>query len=176
MVFLIVAAACLAASIVSAQETVDRTAQAYYMRGSFMEASGDLVLAYTYYTYAEKYEPDNARIFFALARVTLEMGKYDETRKYAGRLVEKDIYDSSARLILAEVEYEEDHKDKALELLDSIKDYEDVPRFEVYKFIARIYLEKEDYESARIALEKARELDPGDLFVHYRLQCAAASW
>jgi tetratricopeptide (TPR) repeat protein len=169
IVLLVIVLACSAASTVSAGETVDRTAQAYYMRGSFMESGGDLVLAYTYYTYAEKYEPDNARIFYALARVTLEMGKYDETRKYAGRLVEKGIYDANARLMLAEVEYEENNKDKALELLDSIKDNEDVPRFEVYKFMARIYLENEDYTAARGALEKAREIDPGDLFVHYRL-------
>lgn len=166
---LIIVASSLAPAIVSAQETVDRTAQAYYMRGSFMESSGDLVLAYTYYTYAEKYEPDNARIFLALARVTLEMGKNDETRKYAGRLIEKGIYESNARLILAEVEYEENNRDKAIELLKSVKDREDVPRFEVYKFLARIHLENEDYTAARDALEKARELDPGDLFVHYRL-------
>jgi tetratricopeptide (TPR) repeat protein len=160
---------CVVPAVSPAQETVDRTAQAYYMRGSFMESSGDLVLAYTYYTYAEKYEPDNARIFLAIARVTLEMGKFDETRKYAGRLIEKDIYGSRARLILAEVEYEENNRDKAIELLESVKDSDDVPRFEVYRFMARIYLENEDYAGARSALEKARELDPGDLFVHYRL-------
>lgn len=169
IVILIAAVCCLAPVAGSAQDSVDRTAQAYYMRGSFMESSGDLVLAYTYYTYAEKYEQDNARIFLALARVTLEMGKYDETRKYADRLIEKDIYGSSARLILAEVEYQENNGEKAIELLESVQDSDDVPRFEVYKFMARIYLEDEDYAAARTALEKARELDPGDLFVHYRL-------
>ena len=166
---MIVAVAGLLPAAGTAQEHVDRTAQAYYMRGSFMESSDDLVLAYTYYTYAEKYEPDNARIKFALARVTLEMGKFDETRKHAGRLIEKGIYESNARLILAEVEYEEKNSGKAIKLLESIKDNEDVPRFEVYKFLARIHLENKDIDSARAALEQARELDPGDLFVHYRL-------
>ncbi len=168
-VLLIAAAVSLVTAALWAGETVDRTAQAYYMRGSFMESSDDLMLAYTYYTYAEKYEPDNARIFLALARVTLEMGKLDETRKYAGRLIEKGIYESSARLILAEVEYEENNRGKAIELLESIQDNEGVPKFEVYKFLARIHLENEDFAAARVSLEKARELDPGDLFVHYRL-------
>ncbi len=163
------AAACLIPCPGKAQEAVNRTAQAYYMRGSFMEAGNDLVLAYTYYTYAAKYEPDNAAIDYALARVTLEMGKFDETRKHAERLIKKEIYGSSARLILAEVEYEENNREKAIELLDSVRESEDVPRFEVYKFLARIYLEMEDLDSARDALERARELDPGDLFVHYRL-------
>ena len=139
------------------------------MRGSFMESRADLVLAYTYYTHALKYEPDNARINFALARVTLEMSKFDETRKYAGSLIEKGVYESSAKLILAEVEYEEEHRDKAIELLDSIRESEDVPQFEVYKFLARIHLENRDIDAARAALERARDLDPGDLFVHYRL-------
>ena len=83
----------------AAQDPVNRTAQAYYMRGSFMESGGDLVLAYTYYTYAEKYEPDNARIELALARVTLEMGKLDDARKYAMKLIDKDIYADDARLV-----------------------------------------------------------------------------
>ncbi len=166
---LIAVAVCLIPSAGKAQEAVDRTAQAYYMRGSFMEASNDLVLAYTYYTYAEKYEQDNATINFALARVTLEMGKFDDTRKYAGRLIKKGIYTSNARLILAEVEYEENNREKAIELLESIKESEDIPQFEVYKFLARIHLEMEDLDAARAALERARELDPGDLFVHYRL-------
>ncbi len=153
----------------SAQERVDRTAQAYYMRGSFMESSDDLVLAYTFYAEADKYEPDNARINFALARVTLEMGKFDEARRYAGRLIEKGIYESGARLILAEVEYEERNVDKAIELLESIKESEDVPQFDVYKFLARIHIENKDVDAARAALERARDLDPGDLSVHYRL-------
>ena len=166
---LIVAVVGFAPSAGSAQERVDRRAQAYYMRGSFMESSDDLVLAYMYYVEAEKYEPDNARINFALARVTLEMGKFDETRKYAGRLIEKGIYDSNARLILAEIEYEEQNRDKAIDLLESIKDSEGVPQFEVYKFLARIHLENKDFDAARADLERARDLDPGDLFVHYRL-------
>ncbi len=168
-VLLIAAAVCFPPAAGSAQERVDRTAQAYYMRGAFMESSDDLVLAYMFYAEAEKHEPDNARINFALARVTLEMGKFDETRRYAGRLIEKGIYESSARLILAEVEYEERNRDKAIELLESIEDSEDVPLFDVYKFLARIHLENKDFDAARAALEKARDLDPGDLFVHYRL-------
>lgn len=166
---LIASTACLIHSAGQTQEAVNRTAQAYYMRGSFMEASNDIVLAYTYYTYAEKYEPENATINYALARVTLEMGKFDDTRKYAARLIKKGIYGSEATLILAELEYEEKNREKAIELLESIKESADVPRFEVYKFLARIHLEMEDLDSAREALERARELDPGDLFVHYRL-------
>jgi tetratricopeptide (TPR) repeat protein len=168
-VLLVAAAVCFQPAAGSARESVDRVAQAYYMRGSFMESRADLMLAYTYYTYAQKYEPDNARINFALARVTLEMGKFDETRRYAGRLIEKGVYESGGKLILAEVEYEEKNRDKAIELLESIKDSEDVPQFEVYKFLARIHLENKDIDSARAALERARTLDPGDLFVHYRL-------
>ncbi len=168
-ILLIAAAVGILPSVGSAQERVDRRAQAYYMRGSFMESSNDLVLAYVYYAEAEKYEPDNARINFALARVTLELGKFDETRKYAGRLIEKGIYDFNARLILAEIEYEEQNRDKAIELLESIRDSEDVSQFEVYKFLARIHLENKDIDEARVALEHARDLEPGDLFVHYRL-------
>jgi tetratricopeptide (TPR) repeat protein len=166
---LLVTAAVLVPGAGRAREQAERTAQVYYMRGSFMESSGELVLAYTYYTFAEKSEPDNAAISLALARVTLDMGKFEETRKYAGRLLEKGAYVSMASLMLAEVEYEDNNKDKAVELLESIRDDEDVPQFEVYKFLAKIHLEQNDLEAARLSLERARELDPGDLFVHYRL-------
>jgi tetratricopeptide (TPR) repeat protein len=134
-----------------------------------MESAGEMMLAYSYYTYAYRHDPGNAQIELALARVALELGKMDEARGYANSLLSKEKYVSSAKLVLAEVEYEARNRDRALELLESVADNEDVPRFEVYRFIARIQVEKNDPAAARAALEKARELDPGDLFVNYRL-------
>lgn len=152
-----------------AQDAIDATAMNYYMRGSFMEARGELVPAYTYYSYANRHAPDEPHIRLALARVTFDLEKYDETRRHVQSLLGTEAYDSRARLLLAEVEYREQHADKAIELLVQIKDRPDVPRFEVYKFLARIYLEREDTARALSVLETARDLDPGDLFVQYRL-------
>jgi tetratricopeptide (TPR) repeat protein len=168
-IILLAAAATLAPVCTVAGEEINSDALAYYMRGSFLEADGDLIHAYTYYIYANKHEPDNASILFSLARVTLEMGKYDETREYTGRLIEKGVYEQDAKLMLADVEYEEGNNDEAIRLLESIKDADRAIQFEASKFLARIYLERKDTESARIALERARDIDPGDLFVHYRL-------
>ncbi|MDD3642168.1 MAG: tetratricopeptide repeat protein, partial [Candidatus Krumholzibacteria bacterium] len=105
----------------------------------------------------------------ALARVTFDLEKFEETRRHLEQLTGSDEYDSRARLLLAEVEYREKRGDRAIELLKQIKDRPDVPQFEVYKFLARIYLEREDAAGALEALERARDLDPGDLFVQYRL-------
>lgn len=149
--------------------TIDRTALAYYMRGSFLEAEGDLVPAYTYYTYASRSAPDNLHIRLALARVTFDLDTYEEARRHIGRLLGSDAFDSRARLLLAEIEYREERADEAIALLEQIKDRPDVQRFDVYKFLARIHLERDETADARAALEAARRIDPGDLFVQYRL-------
>lgn len=163
------AAALLAGTAAAGWEEIDPLARAYYMRGSFMEARRDLVPAYTFYTQAQHFEPGHPGIQLALARVTYDLGKLDAARLHVQALIESGYSEGKARLILAEIEHREGRRDRAIDQLRRIKDSPDVPQFEVYKFLARIHLEQEDAPQARVALEAARDLDPYDLFVNYRL-------
>ncbi len=141
----------------------------YYLNGSFYEMSRDLTKAYTYYLMAEKSAPGDEDIQLALARVTFDMEKYDEARKYAGRIAGSGRTGAKGTLILAEIEYRQGNTRKAVKFLNSVKDDERIPRFEVHKFLARIYLESGDTEKARDTLESARKIFPLDLYVNYRL-------
>ncbi|MBN2071369.1 MAG: tetratricopeptide repeat protein [Candidatus Krumholzibacteriota bacterium] len=148
---------------------IDGQGMLYYMKGSFFEARNDLMHAYTYYIYADRYQKDNEVILFALARVTFDMEKYDETRRYAQRMIELGKKDGEAKLILAEVEFREGNREKAVTIFEEIKDSPGVPQLEVRKFLARVYIEMKDEEKARQVLEEARAIDPSDLFTNYRL-------
>ncbi len=147
----------------------DSLAVEYYLKGSFMETRQDYMHAYTYYLYANRYEPENGRILLALARITFDMGKFEETLRYTGKLMELGSYDTNARLLMAEVELRGGNSEKAIELLNDLKTREDAPRFEVYKFLAKIYLDMDDTDNALEAFEGAKELDRHDLYINYRL-------
>ncbi|MBU8923441.1 MAG: tetratricopeptide repeat protein [Bacteroidales bacterium] len=141
----------------------------YFLNGSFYEMNRDLTKAYSYFIMAEKSAPGDEDIQLALARVTFDLGKFDEARKYAGRIAGSGRVGAKGTLILAETEYRQGNTKRAVRLLDSVKDEENIPRFEVHKFLARIYLESGDVEKARGVLESAREINPLDLYVNYRL-------
>ena len=152
-----------------AGEKIDGNGMLYYMKGSFFEARNDLTHAYTYYLQADRYQSDNDVILLALARVTFEIEKYDETLRYAERLLELGRSNGEAKLVIAEVEFRKGNHKKAVKLFEEIKDDAGVPRLEVRKLLARIYLEMQNMKKARQILEEAQGIDPQDLFINYRL-------
>ncbi|MBN2185511.1 MAG: tetratricopeptide repeat protein [Candidatus Krumholzibacteriota bacterium] len=150
-------------------EKIDGNGMLFYMKGSFFEARNDLMHAYTYYLQADRYQPDNAVVILALARVTFEIEKYDETLHYAEKLLDLGLSNGEAKLIIAEVELRKGNHDKALELFEKIKDETGVPRLEVRKLMARIYLEKLNTGKALQILEEAQAIDSQDFYINYRL-------
>ncbi|HSG28266.1 MAG TPA: tetratricopeptide repeat protein [Candidatus Krumholzibacterium sp.] len=167
-IFAALLAICLAPPAVASTE-VDPDATGFYMKGSFYEHSNDLQRAYTYYFRAHQLDPDNAEIMFALARVAFDMGKLEEARSYASKITGSETVGSRGTLILAEIEYRMDEKEKAAQLFEKVKDADKVPKLEVHKFLARIYLELEKVDRARSTLEAARDIFALDFYVNYRL-------
>lgn len=159
----------LVSSAAFADGNHDRRAMLYYLKGLFYEARRDMIHAYTYYLQANRYEPGTQVILLALSRTAFEIGKYDETRTFVGPLIASGDYAGRAKIILAELEYREGNRKKAIRILSEAKDEKGVPKFAVRKFMARIFLEMEDFKRARALLEEARKLEPDDLFVNYRL-------
>jgi len=153
----------------SGRAGVDPAARAYYMRGSFLEARGELMLAYSYYVEAARHGAQEPAIRLALARTAWGMNNAEETRRHAEWLIERGFNVPRATMLIAETLYAGGEPAKAAELLEGIRDNEEAPRFDILKFLAKIYLEIEDPAKAADALEKAREIDGSDLFIHYRL-------
>ncbi len=153
----------------AAAEEIDPRAIDSYLKGLFLEARYDLVHAFSFYSNADRYAPDNDRIMLRLAYVTLKMGDLEKVRLYANRLVEMGRFETEAQMLLVEVDYKQGNNATALERLMKVESRYDAPRFEVLKLLARIYLDEGRVADARQALEEARGIFAGDLFVHYRL-------
>lgn len=148
---------------------IDSQAIDFYLKGLFLEARYDLVHAFSFYSYADRYEPDNGRIKLRLAWVTLKMGELEKARRYADQLIEMGEFETDAHMILAEVEYKQGNNAAALERLMRIEKRDDAPRFDVLKSLAKVHLELGEVGDARKALEEAHSIFSGDLFVEYRL-------
>ncbi|MBN1885921.1 MAG: tetratricopeptide repeat protein [Candidatus Krumholzibacteriota bacterium] len=166
---IVLAFALVVAAPPAAVAQTDPRALSSYMKGVFLESRYDLVHAYSWYMYADRFAPRTARIHLRLARVTLELGDLGKARDFASRLIGIENYDSEARLILAEAQYRAGDPAAALESLDALDGREDVPLFEMLKFRAKIYLETDRIDEARDALEEAATLFDDDLYVHYKL-------
>lgn len=162
-------AALLLVAAAPAAAQIDARAISSYMKGAFLESRYDLVNAYSWYMYADRFAPGTPRIQHRLARVTLELGDMEKARSFAGKLLNVPGYDSDARLILAEAEYRSGNPEAALAALETIEDRPDVPRFDVLKFKGRIFLETDREDEALAALEEAASIFDDDLYVHYKL-------
>ncbi len=163
------AALLLFASAVRAGDIIDTRAIIYYLQGSFFEARFDLQAALEFYERANRYEEDNPTIQISLARVYLELGDLGRAGRYATSLRESERYGYEAALILSEIAYKEDDKEGALALLVPLVDVEDDARFDVLKFLSKVYLDLGRVEEARDVLEKAASLFSEDLYLQYRL-------
>ncbi len=148
---------------------IDNLAMSFFLRGVFLESRKDLVHAYSFYTYAASRSKDNKVIQLRLARVTLELGELEKARTHAGNVLEQDPSDSEALLLLAEIDYDDGNFDLALSHAKKLYKRNGVAKFDILKFMARIYLERKRVPDARVALEEARDLNPGDLYVLYKL-------
>jgi len=140
-----------------------------YLRGTIYENRGDYLNAYRYYMYALNREPGAPKIKLSLARMCLELGFLDKARLYSSELIEKGDYEAEASMVLAQVEYLKGEREKALDLLEKLKSRNDVPRFEILKFLSRIYIEMDRTDRALVTLEEAKRLFPDDVYVNYRL-------
>jgi tetratricopeptide (TPR) repeat protein len=153
----------------AADEQIDSRAVVTYLQGVFFESRFDLQAALEFYERADRFERDNPKIQLSLAGVYLEIGDLARARQYASRLVEEDAYRHRAGLILAEVAYRQGNPKEALELLLPLKDSGDDSRFDVLKFLSKVYLDLGEVAGARDALEEAALIFSEDLYLQYRL-------
>ena len=163
------AAGFLFAQPVRAGEDIDTRAIVYYLQGAFFEARFDLQAALEFYERANRYEQDNPMIHISLARVYLELGDLDRAKRYASDLLGLDRYGYEASLVLAEIAYKENEKQEALDLLVPLMDVDDDARFNVLKFLSKVYLDLGRIDEARDVLEEAAALFSEDLYLQYRL-------
>ena len=169
IIMAVLVAGFLFAPPVRASEGIDTRAIVYYLQGAFFEARFDLQAALEFYERANRFEQDNPMIHISLARVYLELGDLDRARRYASDLRESDRYGYEASLILAEIAYKENDKEEALALLVPLMDIGDDARFDVLKFISKVYLDLGRIDEARDVLEEAVLLFSEDLYLQYRL-------
>jgi tetratricopeptide (TPR) repeat protein len=165
----ILAASFLFAAPVRAGEVIDTRGIVYYLQGVFFEARFDLQAALEFYERANRYEQNNPMIQISLARVYLELGDLGRAKRYASDLQGSERYGYEASLILAEIAYKEDFKDEALALLLPLMDIDDDARFDVLKFLSKVYLDLGRVDEARDVLEEAARLFSEDLYLQYRL-------
>lgn len=163
------AAGLLLSQPARAGEGIDARAIVNYLQGAFFEARFDLQAALEFYERANRYERDNPMIHISLARVYLELGDLGRAGRYAAELQDSDRYGYEADLILAEIAYKENDKEGALALLTPLMDVEDDARFDVLKFLSKVYLDLGRIDEARDVLEEAVLLFGEDLFLQYRL-------
>lgn len=167
---LLVSSLLLAANIFAEEKpSYDGRALSAYLRGSFLESTGNLYEAYRSYLYASAIDPKNARIMLRLARIAAQIGDYEKSKEYADSLLVFEEYSTEARMILAEVEYRLGHLDRSMELLDELSKDSDAPRFEVLVFYGRVAAEAGKTERARKAFEEAVKENAGDDSAWYDL-------
>ena len=163
------AAGLLFAAPARSSEPIDTRAIVYYLQGAFFEARFDLQAALEFYERANRFEQNNPMIQISLARVYLELGDLGRAKRFAAELRESDRYGYEASLILAEIAYKEDDKKGALELLDPLVEIDNDSRFDVLKFLSKVYLDLGRIEEARDVLEDAVLLFSEDLYLQYKL-------
>jgi len=169
IIITVLAAGFLFAPTVRANEGIDTRAIVYYLQGAFFEARFDLQAALEFYERANRFEQDNPMIHISLARVYLELGDLGRAKRYASDLQGSERYGYEARLILAEIAYKENDKEEALALLIPLMDVDDDARFDVLKFLSKVYLDLGRIDEARDVLEEAALLFSEDLYLQYRL-------
>jgi tetratricopeptide (TPR) repeat protein len=165
----ILAAAILFAAPVRSSDLIDTRAIVYYLQGAFFEARFDLQAALEFYERANRFEQNNPMIHISLARIYLELGDLGRAKKYAADLQESDRYGYEASLILAEIAYKEDDKNGALALLVPLIEIDNDSRFDVLKFLSKVYLDLGRIDEARDVLEDAVRLFSEDLYLQYKL-------
>jgi len=169
IILAVLATVMLLASAARAGDIIDTRAIVYYLQGAFFEARFDLQAALEFYERANRFEEGNPMIQISLARVYLELGDLGRAERYATDLRESERYGYEAALILAEIAYKEGDKEGALALLLPLMDIDDDARFDVLKFLSKVYLDLGRVEEARDVLEKAAGLFSEDLYLQYRL-------
>jgi tetratricopeptide (TPR) repeat protein len=150
-------------------EAIDPRAVTYYLQGVFFESRFDLQAAREMYERANRYDRGNPRIELSLSGVYLELGDLGRAERFATQLIEADFYEYEATRILAEIEFRQGDKEKALSLLLPLKDADEGMRFDVLKDLSRIYLDLGEVDKARDHLEEASRIFGEDLFLQYRL-------
>ena len=152
-----------------AAENIDTRAVIYYLQGAFFEARFDLQAELEFYERANRFERDNPMIHMSLARIYLELGDLGRAKRYSAELRHSDRYGYEANLILAEIAYKENDREGALALLEPLLDVESDARFDLLKFLSKVYLDLGRLDEARDVLEEAVGLFGEDLFLQYRL-------
>ncbi len=165
----VLAAGMLFAAPARSSELIDTRAIVYYLQGAFFEARFDLQAALEFYERANRFEQENPMIHISLARVYLELGDLGRAKRFAADLRESDRYGYEASLILAEIAYKEDDKNGALALLSPLMEIDNDSRFDVLKFLSKVYLDLGRIEEARDVLEEAARLFSEDLYLQYKL-------
>jgi len=157
-------------SPVFAQTIAEHEAMNYFLKGGMYEDWGNLTYAYSYFKAAEKKDPDNPMVKLSLARVALNMGKFEEAAGYASWLIREDIETVDATIYLAEANYRLGKPAEAAANLESVvDDMSSYRRLRVLKFLYRIYNELEETGKSINTLEEASGLNPDDIFVNYRM-------
>jgi tetratricopeptide (TPR) repeat protein len=165
----VLAAGILFAAPARSGDLIDTRAIIYYLQGAFFESRFDLQAALEFYERANRFEQDNPMIHISLARIYLELGDLGRAKRYASDLQGSDRYGYEASLILAEIAYKGDEKDEALTLLVPLTDIDNDARFDVLKFLSKVYLDLGRIEEARDVLEEAARLFSEDLYLQYKL-------
>lgn len=157
-------------SPVFAQTIDEHEAMNYFMKGGMYEDWGNLTYAYSYFKAAEKKDPDNPMVKLSLARVALNMGKFEEAAGYASWLIREGIETVDATIYLAEANYRLGKPAEAAANLESVvDDMSSYRRLRVLKFLYRIYNELEETGKSINTLEEASGLNPDDIFINYRM-------
>jgi len=169
IIMAVLAVGLLLAPPVRASEEIDTRAIVYYLQGTFFEARFDLQAALEFYERANRFEQDNPMIQSSLARVYLELGDLGRAKRYASDLQGSERYGYEASLVLAEIAYKEDDKEEALSLLVPLMEVDDDARFDVLKFLSKVYIDLGRMNEARDVLEEAALLFSEDLYLQYRL-------
>ncbi len=131
----------------------ENSAEAMIGMGGVYAMTGKLADALTSFEHALKEQPTAAVALFNAADVALQLGQYEKTAEYAGRILDQDVQNPNARYLLAQAYVFQGDMGKALVELEGLSKAESAEEAALLD-LGLVYLRQDAQEEAKTVFER----------------------